>query len=98
MIGHEGTGDVKPDDLKFIGVECDVSSEISVQKAFSEVMNTFGRLDSVVASAGEAFFVIYSTVDADIHLLGIVENYSAFESVFCVMGQTPDIDVPQLPL
>ncbi|SJL12144.1 related to D-arabinitol 2-dehydrogenase [Armillaria ostoyae] len=47
-----GTGDVKPDDLKFIGVECDVSSEISVQKAFSEVMNTFGRLDSVVASAG----------------------------------------------
>ncbi len=57
MIGHEGTGDVKPDDLKFIGVECDVSSEISVQKAFSEVMNTFGRLDSVVASAGEAFLL-----------------------------------------
>lgn len=38
--------------LKIIGVECDVSSERSVQKAFGEIIDTFGRVDSVVASAG----------------------------------------------
>ncbi|KZP12701.1 NAD(P)-binding protein [Athelia psychrophila] len=42
----------KPEDFKIIGVECDVSSERSVQKAYQEVMDTFGRIDSVVASAG----------------------------------------------
>jgi NAD(P)-dependent dehydrogenase (short-subunit alcohol dehydrogenase family) len=41
------------DDLKFIGVECDVSSERSVQKAYAEIMETYGRIDSVVASAGK---------------------------------------------
>ncbi|KAG6833665.1 hypothetical protein H0H87_002861 [Tephrocybe sp. NHM501043] len=46
------SGLAKAEDLKFIGVECDVSSESSVQKAFSKVMDTFGRVDSVVASAG----------------------------------------------
>ncbi|KAL1744354.1 hypothetical protein HDZ31DRAFT_38863 [Schizophyllum fasciatum] len=44
--------DLKPDDVKIIGVECDVSSERSVQKAFATVTSTFGRVDSVVASAG----------------------------------------------
>ena len=31
---------------------CDVSSELSVQQAFRKVMDTYGRIDSVVASAG----------------------------------------------
>jgi len=44
--------DLKPEDLNVIGVECDVSSERSVQKAYQQVMDTFGRIDSVVASAG----------------------------------------------
>ncbi|KII89076.1 hypothetical protein PLICRDRAFT_160161 [Plicaturopsis crispa FD-325 SS-3] len=44
--------DLTADDLKIIGVECDVSSERSVQKAFNETMETFGRIDAVVASAG----------------------------------------------
>ncbi|KAF9256831.1 NAD(P)-binding protein [Marasmius fiardii PR-910] len=44
--------DANPEDVKIIGVECDVSSEISVQKAFAEVVQTFGRVDCVVASAG----------------------------------------------
>jgi NAD(P)-dependent dehydrogenase (short-subunit alcohol dehydrogenase family) len=35
-----------------IGLACDVSSELSVQKAFQTVLDTYGRLDSVVASAG----------------------------------------------
>ncbi|THU88610.1 NAD(P)-binding protein [Dendrothele bispora CBS 962.96] len=42
----------KEEDLKFIGIGCDVSSELSVQKAFAEVMNTYGQVDSVIASAG----------------------------------------------
>lgn len=45
--------DMTPEDFKVIGVGCDVSSELSVQRAFEQVMDTFGRLDSVVASAGK---------------------------------------------
>lgn len=45
---------MKPEDFNIIGLECDVSSERSVQKAFQQVMDTFGRIDSVVASAGTA--------------------------------------------
>lgn len=41
-----------PSDFEVIGVECDVSSEHSVQKAFAETIERFGRIDSVVASAG----------------------------------------------
>ncbi|KAI0317569.1 NAD(P)-binding protein [Amylostereum chailletii] len=45
-------GGLKPTDFNIIGVECDVSSERSVQKAFGETIETFGRVDAVVASAG----------------------------------------------
>ncbi|KAI0723906.1 NAD(P)-binding protein [Cerioporus squamosus] len=41
-----------PSDYRVIGVGCDVSSELSVQQAFRRVMDTYGRIDSVVASAG----------------------------------------------
>lgn len=44
--------DLKPEDLEVIGIGCDVSSELSVQKAFKTTIDTFGRVDSVVASAG----------------------------------------------
>ncbi|KAH7929685.1 NAD-binding protein [Leucogyrophana mollusca] len=44
--------DMTPEDFNIIGVGCDVSSELSVQKAFETVMDTYGRIDSVVASAG----------------------------------------------
>ncbi|KIL69860.1 hypothetical protein M378DRAFT_68799 [Amanita muscaria Koide BX008] len=39
-------------DVSVIGVECDVTSEESVQHAYARVLDKFGRLDSVVASAG----------------------------------------------
>ncbi|KDR81725.1 hypothetical protein GALMADRAFT_239883 [Galerina marginata CBS 339.88] len=42
----------KADGIKIIGIECDVSSEVSVQNAFSIIINAFGRIDAVVASAG----------------------------------------------
>ncbi|KAF8891181.1 hypothetical protein BD779DRAFT_1513695 [Infundibulicybe gibba] len=38
--------------IVILGIGCDVSSEPSVQAAFSIVMTTFGRVDAVVASAG----------------------------------------------
>ncbi|KAJ7074062.1 NAD-P-binding protein [Mycena amicta] len=39
-------------EIDVIGIECDVSSEQSVQKAFENTIKTFGRVDAVVASAG----------------------------------------------
>jgi NAD(P)-dependent dehydrogenase (short-subunit alcohol dehydrogenase family) len=38
--------------LKVVGLECDVSSEVSVAKAFTRTLEVFGRVDAVVASAG----------------------------------------------
>lgn len=38
--------------LELIGVECDVTSEESVQNAFDQIRMRFGRVDAVVASAG----------------------------------------------
>ncbi|KAG5647312.1 hypothetical protein DXG03_000850 [Asterophora parasitica] len=46
----DGGGHVE--DINFIGIECDVSSELSVQKAYAQIIQKFGRIDSVVASAG----------------------------------------------
>lgn len=68
---------MKPSDFDVIGVECDVSSEHSVQKAYQETMERFGRIDSVVASAGQRSFNL--CVMVLIIVVGIVENYSAFE-------------------
>jgi NAD(P)-dependent dehydrogenase (short-subunit alcohol dehydrogenase family) len=41
------------DALKIIGLECDVSSEVSVADAFMRTVEEFGRVDAVVASAGK---------------------------------------------
>ena len=38
--------------FKFVGIGCDVSSELEVRNAFVRVLEMFGRLDAVVASAG----------------------------------------------
>ena len=46
---------MEPSDYRVIGVGCDVSSELSVQQAFRRVMDTYGRVDSVVASAGASY-------------------------------------------
>ncbi|KIP12354.1 hypothetical protein PHLGIDRAFT_124243 [Phlebiopsis gigantea 11061_1 CR5-6] len=53
LIAEACTGsDMDPADYSVIGIGCDVSSELSVQQAFRRVMDTYGRVDSVVASAG----------------------------------------------
>lgn len=41
------------DKLTAIGVECDVADELSVQRATDEIIAKFGRIDALVASAGE---------------------------------------------
>lgn len=43
---------MEPSDYRVMGIGCDVSSELSVQQAFRRVMDNYGRIDSVVASAG----------------------------------------------
>lgn len=41
-----------PADYTVLGLGCDVSSELSVHQSFRRVMDAFGRVDAVVASAG----------------------------------------------
>jgi NAD(P)-dependent dehydrogenase (short-subunit alcohol dehydrogenase family) len=41
------------DDLKVVGLKCDVSLEESVADAFARTIGAFGRVDAVVASAGK---------------------------------------------
>lgn len=41
-----------PEEFQFLGLGCDVSSEASIHSAYKTTMEKFGRLDSVVASAG----------------------------------------------
>lgn len=69
---------MKSEDINVLGIECDVASEVSVQKAFKDVMNTFGRVDAAVASAGMLSWnsCVEFLTDA---CQGIVENYTAFE-------------------
>lgn len=49
----EASERLEGDTLKVVGLECDVSSEGCVEKAFTRTIETFGRVDVVVASAGE---------------------------------------------
>ena len=53
-----------PNDYSVMGIGCDVSSELSGQQAFRRVMDSYGRIDSVVASAGtsETIFVVVVAV------------------------------------
>lgn len=48
MVTSEGQN------IKLVGIECDVSKEEAVKSVFDQVIATFGRVDVVVASAGRA--------------------------------------------
>ncbi|KAH9981537.1 hypothetical protein BGW80DRAFT_1163087 [Lactifluus volemus] len=52
LFEFAGTEHMRLDGLKVVGLECDVSSEVSVGKAFTRTLEVFGRVDVVVASAG----------------------------------------------
>jgi NAD(P)-dependent dehydrogenase (short-subunit alcohol dehydrogenase family) len=49
----EGSDRPNGDTLKVVGLECDVSSDVCVEKAFTSTIEAFGRVDVVIASAGE---------------------------------------------
>ncbi|KAH8116024.1 NAD(P)-binding protein [Phellopilus nigrolimitatus] len=67
------------DALQVIGVECNVASEASVQKAYEDVMAHFGRVDAVVASAGIVEnFPALDYPDARARLLFDVNYHGAF--------------------
>lgn len=55
LIRCEVDSEMEPSDYRVVGIGCDVSSELSVQQAFRRVMDTYGRVDSVVASAGASY-------------------------------------------
>jgi len=62
------------DALKIIGLECDVSSEVSVADAFVRTVEEFGRVDAVVASAGE-----FVSADTLIHAQIITQIITDYE-------------------
>jgi hypothetical protein len=62
-----------------IGVPCDVTSEQSVHDAFCQVVDYFGHIDSVVASAGTILIVWFVRCHHYHPPPRIVENYPALE-------------------
>ena len=64
-------------DAKVIGIECDVASQESVQHAYSRVIDTFHRIDSVVASAGKCSAKLDLFHNRPV--AGIGENFTALE-------------------
>jgi NAD(P)-dependent dehydrogenase (short-subunit alcohol dehydrogenase family) len=58
---------MKPEDFDIIGLECDVASEHAVRKTYQQVMDNFGRVDSVVACAGTMAVIIHT-----LHLMSII--------------------------
>jgi len=48
----EKHGEVEPGTIEAIGYGCDVSKEDSVQAVFQEIVDRWGKIDTVVASAG----------------------------------------------
>ncbi|CAE6457991.1 unnamed protein product [Rhizoctonia solani] len=74
-------GDIQRGKVQAIGIGCDVANEDSVKAGFAEVINRFGKVDSVVASAG--IVENYSAFDypsARIRLLYDINVHGAF---FC---------------
>lgn len=47
-----GAHDNDTHNLLVEGFECNVAEETSVKEVFSDVMQTFGKIDTVIASAG----------------------------------------------
>lgn len=48
----EEHGQAKKGEIKCIGIGCDVANEESVKASFKQVVDTFGRVDSLVTAAG----------------------------------------------
>lgn len=72
-------GQVQEGEVDAIGVECDVSSETAVKTAMAQIVDRFGRIDCLVASAGIVRVFLLYFIQHSPAILGIVENYAAME-------------------
>ena len=81
------TNEVPLDSLDFVGIECDVSDEKSVQKAMDQIIARWGRIDTVVASAGETGLRSLMRINAESDA-GIVHNHPSLEYVHCACDHT----------
>lgn len=52
LLASYATSQCNLKNVQIIGIECDVSVEVSVRNAYETIIATFGRIDVVVASAG----------------------------------------------
>jgi NAD(P)-dependent dehydrogenase (short-subunit alcohol dehydrogenase family) len=48
--------ELKPEEVKIIGIGCNVASEADVAAGYTKIIEAFGQIDVVVASAGEGGF------------------------------------------
>jgi len=81
-----------PEEFQVLGIGCDVASEPSVQAAFKATTEKFGRIDSVVASAGivEQFPAIKYPLDRAKKLFDI-----NLHGAFCTAREAAQVMIPQ---
>ncbi|KAF7980623.1 hypothetical protein HWV62_37414 [Athelia sp. TMB] len=81
-----------PEEFQFLGLGCDVSSEASIHSAYKTTMEKFGRLDSVVASAGivENFPAVDYPLDRAKKLYDINVH-----GVFCTAREAAQVMIPR---
>ncbi|KDN37043.1 hypothetical protein RSAG8_10396, partial [Rhizoctonia solani AG-8 WAC10335] len=74
-------GDIQRGKITAIGIGCDVGNEDSVKAGFAEVVNRFGKVDSVVASAG--IVENYSAFDYPAHRIRLLYDVNVHGAFFC---------------
>jgi len=74
-------GQVEEGEVTAIGVECDVSSEMSVKVAMGEVIEKFGRIDTLVASAG--IVETYTALDYPYERIKRLYDINVHGAFFC---------------
>ncbi|CAE7154004.1 unnamed protein product [Rhizoctonia solani] len=74
-------GDIQPGKVTAIGIGCDVGDEDSVKKGFGQVIDRFGRVDSVVASAG--IVENYSAFDYPTNRIRLLYDINVHGAFFC---------------
>ena len=58
-VGLEGN----PREIKVEGYECNVAEETSVKEVFEDILRSFGKIDSVISSAGVHPHVFFPVCD-----------------------------------
>lgn len=74
-------GDIGPGKVQAIGIGCDVASEDSVKAGFQHIVDKFGKIDSVVASAG--IVENYSAFDYPTNRIRLLYDINVHGAFFC---------------